>query len=178
MGTPLEQIDTETLAARAAVLADLAKFVGEQRDLHKAELSKRMPRGSKITGRHPADDTLSLGTVTMSDPRAEAYIVDRDAFEKWCRSTYPSRIEVWPEFGPAEEVAAVLAEHAPHLVTIHSSVPGPVKEQALDRAESEDVPGTERRLPTPVLSVRATTNARAVVRAMVSASSVLRELEA
>lgn len=179
MSNPLEDIDTAELAARAAVLADLAKYVGEQRDRHKAELASRMPAGSKITGRHPLDETLSLGTVTMSDPKPQAYVTDRDTYEAWCRATYPDQIDTWIEIDPQDaEVIAVLREHAPHLVIVHSSVPAAILEKGLERAAKEDVPGTKRAPGRPVLSVRATANARTVVRSMVAASPVLRELEA
>jgi hypothetical protein len=175
----LEKFDTETLAARAAVLADFEKYIKEQRDRHKIELYQRLRPGSKVTGRHPLDDTLSLGTVTMSDPKPEAFVTNRDEFEKYCRETWPEKIEVWTEIDPDnEEVIEVLQRYAPHLVTVHSSVPNTVKERALDRATREDVPGTKRANRAPVLSVRATANARTVVQSMIAASPVLRELEA
>lgn len=175
----LEHFDTATLAARAATLAALAKYVAEQRDRHKAELAARMPAGSKITGRHPLDDTKSLGAVTMSDPKPEAYVTDHDVFDAYCRATWPNKVETWMEVDPDHpDVIAVLRDHAPHLLTVHSTVPGEVKERALDLALSEDVPGTKRVNKAPVLSVRATEHARAAVAAMVAASPVLRELEA
>lgn len=175
----LEHFDTATLAARAAVLTALASEVKDQADQHRAELYRRMQPGSKITGRNPFDKTLSLGSVDMSDPDPEAFIEDRDAFDAYCRATWPEEIEVWTEINADdEEVVAILREHAPHLVTVHSTVPGVVREKALELAVSEDVPGTKRRRGLPQLSVNAAKNARSVARSIIAASPVLRELEA
>jgi hypothetical protein len=179
VSNPLEEMDTQTLAARAAALAALAKWVKEQNDAHRAELKTRLERGSKVTAFNPQDETLTLGTATMSNPDPVAYVTDREVFEQYCRATWPDKIEVWTEIDPDnDEVIDVLREHAPHLVTVHSSVPATLKERALDRAASEDVPGTQRRLATPTLTVTPAKNARTVIASMIAASPVLRELEA
>ncbi len=178
MSNPLQDIDTKTLAGRAAVLAACGKWIKEQGDAHRAELRTRLGRGDKVTAFNPLDDTLTLGTATMSNPDPKAFVTDREAFEVYCRATWPDKIEVWTEYGPEEEVIAVLREHAPHLLTVHSTIPATLAERALDRAASEDVPGTERHLPAPSLTITPAKAAVAVIRSMIAGSPVLRELEA
>ncbi|MBF6276997.1 hypothetical protein [Nocardia nova] len=179
MSNDLEKFTTETLAARTVVFAALAKWVKEQGDTHRAELRARLSRGSKVTAFNPQDETLTLGTASMSNPEPVAYVTDREAFEAYCRATWPDKVEVWTEVhADDEQVIEILRKHAPHLITVHSSVPKTLTERALDRAASEDVPGTERRLPPPSLTVTPAKNARTVIRSMIAATPVLRELEA
>ncbi|MBA4858011.1 hypothetical protein [Nocardia farcinica] len=173
----LDDIDTDSLVMRAAVLAAAEKSVGEQAKTYRAELNRRLSRGSKLTAFDPRDTTRTLGTVSMTNPRPQAQVVDREAFERWCRLNYPDQVETWPEFGDPAEVAAVLAEHAPHLLTVHRSVPVEIQERALDRAAVEDVPGTTRYMPRPTLQVRPTGHARAVVAELLAAIPALAELE-
>ncbi|WP_280499416.1 hypothetical protein [Nocardia cyriacigeorgica] len=174
----LTDIDTDALAIRAAVLADLQKAVGEQVTKHRRELAGRLKRGSKLTAFDPRDDTRTLGTVTMTNPTAQARITNREEFERWCRVTWPEKVEVWHEFGDPAEVAAVLSEHAPHLLTVHQSVPVETEEAALIRAATEDVPGTERYTPRPTLQVRPSKHARTVVNELLADMPGLPELEA
>ncbi|WP_280245535.1 hypothetical protein [Nocardia abscessus] len=178
MNLPITQTDTDVLATRTVVLAALASVIKETADEHRRELDKRMPRGSKLTSMDPRDETATLGTVNQSNPAPTAVITNRDEFERWCRVTFGDQVEQWLEFGPPEEVGAVLAEHAPHLVTVHQSLPGEVVERALQRAAKEHVPGTERRVTRPKLSVYLTDYARTVVRELLASTPLLPELEA
>lgn len=178
MSIPVTRIDTSVLVARLTILTDLAKVIKANGDVYRRELNGRMPAGSKLTGFDPRDETITLGTVSRSNPKPTPVVVDRAAFEAWCLLHYGDKVETWLEFGPPEEVGAVLAEHAPHLVTIHRSLPGEVAEEALKRAGIEQIPGTERRLERPELSVRTTAQARQVVRELLASSPLLPELEA
>lgn len=174
----LTDIDTDALALRATVLADLQHAAGEQVTTLRNELAKRLKRGSKITSFDPRDETRTLGTIGMTNPTAQARITNREEFERWCRLNYPDKVEQWAEYGDPAEVAAVLAEHAPHLLIVHQTVPGEVEEQALKRAVAEDIPGTERFLPRSVLQVRPSKHARTVVDELLAAMPGLPELEA
>ncbi|MGW5514657.1 hypothetical protein [Nocardia africana] len=179
MSNPLANLSDEELAARATVLAAFEGYVKTQRTAHRAELTARMGPGSKITAFNPADDTLTLGTVNMSNPDPVAYITDKDEFEAWCRVTFPDPLETWTEIDATDaEVIAVLRKHAPHLVIVHNSIKPTVIERGLDRAAKQDVPGTKRTKGKPTLTVTPAEHARAVVQAMVAQSPVLRELEA
>jgi hypothetical protein len=174
---PLADVSLDELSARVTLLSDLAKAVAEQRETHRTELYRRMPRGSKITARDPQDELITLGTVSMSNPQVEAYITDSAAFDAYCRQEYPDKVEPWVEYTDPVAVAALVAEHAPHLLKLHRTVTTTACEEALKRAASEEVPGTARRLPSPSLTVRPSKHARAAVHGLFGASPVLKELE-
>ncbi|NKY47969.1 hypothetical protein [Nocardia cerradoensis] len=179
MSNPLANIETPVLVARTAVLTEVEKTFKAHRTAHRAELAARMGPGSKITAFDPADDTLTLGTASMSNPDPVAYITDKDAFEAWCRVTFPDPLETWTEIDATDaEVIEVLRKHAPHLVIVHNSIKSTVIERGLDRAAKQDVPGTKRTKGKSTLTVTPAEHARAVVQAMVAQSPVLRELEA
>lgn len=179
MSIPVTAIDTDSLVLHAAVLAELAKTARDAASEYRRELDRRMPPGSKLTAFDPrSEETVTLGTVNRSNPDPIPVVADRKAFERWCLRTYADQVEQWLEFGPPEEVGAVLAEHAPHLVTVHQSLPPEIAEQALKRAETEQIPGTKRQAAVPQLTVRTTAQAREVVRELLASSPFLRELEA
>lgn len=175
--TPYADVGLDDLVVRVTILSDLAKAVGALKEAHRSELYRRMARGSKSTAFDPADALCSLGTVSLSNPKPEAYVTDADAFDAFCRVRHPDKIERWVEYTDHDAVAALVAEHAPHLLILHQSVTAEGREEALRQANVEPVPGTGRRLPNPSLTVNTTVHARTAVHALFDTSPVLRELE-
>ena len=95
-----------------------------------------------------------LGSVSLSEPALKARVVDDDAFQAHCEATGDATVSV-AVTGPLEEVLAVLAEHAPHLIGERTYIPDWLTKQELDRAESgESVPGVEVSETAPRLIVR------------------------
>lgn len=165
MNSPATQEDLDMLVVRAAVLHELHLEVDAEKSRVKAALSLVMSRGSKLTGHDPRSGR-SLGSVSKSDPDPVARVTDPEAFERWVREQYAARLESQLVFGPPEEVAAVLLEHAPHLVTEEIVIPGHVRDSALAAALTEVVPGTKREIPGATLSV-STTKTKAAAREVV-----------
>lgn len=171
MNTPAVQ-DEDPIAAlvnRSVLLHELHKVVDAEKTITKAALAQHMSRGSKLTSHHPATK-VALGTVSMSDTKPAAKVEDEEAFESWVRVHYSDQLQIRLQFGPPEEVAAVLAEHAPHLVSQVVDVPESVRKKALADAAVRDVPGTFRYTPGGTVSVRANAQAELVVRDLLAAS--------
>ncbi|WP_067671684.1 hypothetical protein [Nocardia miyunensis] len=165
MNSPATPEDLDMLVVRAAVLHELHREVDAEKSRVKAELSLAMSRGSKLTGHDPRTGR-SLGSVSKSDPDPIARVNDPEVFEQWVREQYTARLEKQLVFGPPEEVAAVLLEHAPHLVHEETVIPDHVRTSALAAALKEVVPGTKRETPGATLSV-STTKTKAAVREVV-----------
>lgn len=161
---------------RLALLAEFTKLAAQARDDLRAETFPRLPNGSKLTARHPATG-VSLGTVSMSDPAPVARVVDTEAFEEWIRVQHPGELDTVRGFGDPAEVAAVLAEHAPHLLTETRVIGDALRARVLKAAAVQPVPGTTRDTPDGVLSVRPSKAATALVRAALIGSTTLAELE-
>ncbi|BCK58332.1 hypothetical protein NWFMUON74_61040 [Nocardia wallacei] len=159
------------LANRAVVLHAALAVIEKEKSLAKAGLSGQLPRGSKLTSHHPVT-SRALGTVSMSDPAPAAKVVDPAAFEAWVRAQYADQLEERLVLGPVEEVAAVLAEHAPHLVSTVTEIPKDVEKRALREAAETPVPGTVQYTPGGVVSVRANARAEQVVRELLSAGPI------
>lgn len=95
-----------------------------------------------------------LGSVSLSEPALKARVVDDAAFQAHCESTGDATVSV-AITGPLEEVLAVLAEHAPHLIGERTYIPDWLIKQELEKAEAgETVPGVEVVETAPRLIVR------------------------
>lgn len=133
----------EKLLLQTAVVKQLKTIVDETRAAAQDELEAgdmKRPRG--------------LGSVSLSEPGVKAQVVDDDAFQAHCESTGDVTVSV-AVTGPLEEVLAVLAEHAPHLVGERTYIPDWLMRRELDRAEAgEAVPGVEVVESAPRLVVR------------------------
>ncbi|MFD3426054.1 hypothetical protein [Nocardia fluminea] len=161
---------------RLALLSEFVKLAAQARNDLRAETFPRLPNGTKLTARHPRTGE-SLGTVSMSDPDPTAYVVDNAVFEAWVREQNPGELETVRGFGDLAQVAAVLAEHAPHLLTETRVIPESLRERALKAAAVQTVPGTARLTPEGTLSVRPNGVATELVRAALVGSTNL-EIEA
>lgn len=95
-----------------------------------------------------------LGSVSLSEPGCKAKVVDDAAFQAHCEATGETTVSVVVD-GPLEEVLAVLAEHAPHLIGERTYIPDWLIKQELEKAEAgETVPGVEVVETAPRLIVR------------------------
>lgn len=173
----MPELPGQEFLSEVAVLAALGKKITAARQRTNLKLAS-LPRGTKLTAIDP-ESGIDYGTVSVSNPKPEAYVTDKAEFEKWCRTTYPDHVDTWTEFSDYEAAVAVVAQHAPHLLIVHNSVPGTVQETALVRAASEEVPGTVRQQPPGVVMVRPNEHAAKLVQQMLESASLrLPELEA
>jgi hypothetical protein len=175
MSRPYDDDSIEVLTERVSILTALAMTASALRAMHREALYRRLGKGNKVTI-HRGDSTL--GSVSMSNPdEFEAYITDRDAFEKHCRTVYPDQVEDWWEFIDPEAAAQIVRQHAPHLVLLHPGVSKEAEEKALAAAVSTEVPGTARKKKDPQLTVSTTTHTKAVVKNLLDSIPALRGLE-
>jgi hypothetical protein len=169
----IEVVSDEVHLAQSALVSQLIKTLVDRKKELAAESFIRMENGTKLTARQPGDSRRKLGTVSKSDPEPIATVVDREKFEEYIRSARPADLKVEWQLGPIEEVAAVLMEHAPHLV---SAVEGVIPQWLLDvtktEALSRDIPGCEVTYPAGVVSVRPLADAKRYVDELLAASSV------
>lgn len=166
------------LQAEVNRLVLLSAFVSAAMDARNAlrdELAVRMPNGTKVTGRHPNGDTL--GTVSIADPDPEAFVTDRAALDAWIREQHPGELETIHDFGDPAEVAAVLAEYAPHLLVEVKVIPEELRARVVKAAATQPVPGTDRVRPNGRMTVRPGKAATELVRAALAGTTAL-ELEA
>lgn len=167
----------ETLVDRAVIVKQLAKTIAKYGDDIKIELDKRLNKGDKKTAHTPAGD--KLGTVSVSDPEPKAEVVDVEQFEAWIREHHADDLDVVFGFGPADVVAAVLAEHAPDLLTRETAIPTWLRANCLRLAVNRDIPGTRKVRPVGVVSIRPNALAEEIVRELLAGSAIpLVEIEA
>lgn len=77
-----------------------------------------LKRGDRLTITDPLNDRVKIGTVSKTDPDDTAEVSDREAFTAWMAENYPEQVrQAVRVTGTADEVAAVLAVHAPHLLS-------------------------------------------------------------
>lgn len=158
----------------ALVLATLRKRVNEREKLVKALIGQRYPDGHRESFRTP--DGSKLGMVLRTDPEPEWVITDRDALVEHL-SSFPgamvTEVRIAPEDMP--EALAVLAEHAPNLVTETSRLDPAVVDAALAQSRATGqaaAPGIARIKPAGVLTVRPDKVAGEAVERMVAAGQI------
>lgn len=156
---------------RAVLLGALMKAIGAERDQLRASLASSLPAGTKLTGRDPRNED-TLGTVSLSDPAKVAVVTDQALFEEYVRREVPAELDTVRGFGEPGEVAAVLAEHAPHLLTTTKVIPDHVAERVLLAATMHPVPGTTVITPPGKLTVTPSAAAHRVVREVLAGSPV------
>lgn len=169
--------DLEEAALRTTSLRVLSDFTKARYFEAREEMAQAMARGTRLPGRSPLDDS-KVGAVIMSDPDPVAAITDQGAFVAWVAETYPEHIESRVEIvGSRREVAAVLAEHAPHLVrhttVVHPDFVSQVKAVAAEARQPAgpggevDVPGLSITVPDPVVTCRLAPGALESVMALI-----------
>lgn len=135
-------------AARVVLQSAVLKELKAVHDEDRAELQDDMERGEKITGR-AGDD--SLGTVSYSDPKPKARVVDKAALLAHIAADDPDQIGL--RITDIDVALAYLEEHLPSIV--EPAVSPQVEAQYTRAAESgETIPGVEVTTGKPVLSVR------------------------
>lgn len=149
----------QPLVRQVVLIAAVKAALNAEDKAVRALIKAALPPGSKATGfdpRDPDDDARGFGTATMSDPDKTTEITDEAVFEGWVRTMYADRLGERYVFGPAAEIAAVLREHAPHLIETHRDVIGEeLRAEALRLAANGlSVPGARYGKPPSVLTVR------------------------
>lgn len=157
---------------RLVLVSEFVKLAAQSRNALRAETIPRLPNGMKVTARHP-ETGESLGTVTMSDPEPEVFVVDETVFEAWVREQNPADLLTVRGFGDPAQIAAVLAEHAPHLLIETTVVPDDLRERALKAAALHTVPGTTRITADAGMTVRPAKAATELVREALVGSTTL-----
>lgn len=166
-------MSTEDLALRVAALKVVSDYATRRYNEARAEAAAKMRRGDRLMGRSPLGE-VKVGAVSKSDPKATARISDEQALTRWIAEHYPEHVAYdFDIVGSHEEVAAVLFEHAPHLlrkITI-------VDQDTIKRIKSEsaalgapvgpggeaDIEGIEVTVPEGVVSCKPDPNALAAV---------------
>lgn len=167
----------EPIAAEieALVLAELGKRVKSRTDLVKATVGQRYPDGHKETFRSPLDQS-KLGMVYRTDPDPKWVVADRDALDAHLRG-FPGNLTTTITLRPEDEpeAFAVLAEHAPHLLTETTVVQPGIVEAALAQSAATGqpaAPGLELVKPSGTLTVKPDAAAGAAVERMVEAGVI------
>lgn len=174
---PLPVIDVvpdEVLINRAVVVAAIVDAVmNQKKDLAK-ELDLRLRKGAKETATNPADGEMKLGTVSKSFPDAKAEVTDHSALDDYLRDTRPLDLDVQVALGPIEEVAPILMEHAPHLVTQVTVVPQWMRDNALREALAPGrvIPGVGVTHPAGTLTIRPNAHAKKMAADVLASSPV------
>ncbi len=173
---PLQDQNTTPTPSSIAVdlfaLKILGTVVREGTADRKTVATATMKKGDSIAARVDVDGRdVKLGKVTMTDPKPVGRVTDRDALDAWLTKHVEGAVIERPAFGPDAEVAAVLNEHAPHLLTFVAEVAEWARSAALFKAEAAHragskplAPGIEVTTPDGVVSVgKETPEARAAV---------------
>jgi hypothetical protein len=117
------------------VLAETVKRVTARDKLNRAVFGQHYQDGQKETFRSPIDGAR-IGSVWRTDPDFKWVVTDRAAFEAEMR-TFPGNLVTDVGIAPEDmpEALAVLAEHAPHLITETSRLADGVEAAALAQAK-------------------------------------------
>jgi len=161
-----------SIAVDLFALKILGVVVREGTTDRKAAATATMKKGDSIAARVEIDGRdVKLGKVTMTDPKPVGRVTDRDALDAWLTKHVEGAVIECPVFGPAAEIAAVLNEHAPHLLSFVDEVAEWARAAAVAKAEAAHregslplAPGIEVNVPDGVVSVgKETPEARAAI---------------
>lgn len=135
-------------ARRVVLQSAVLKELKARHDEDRAELQADMERGEKITA---AGETVSLGTVSFSDPKPKARVTDKAALLGHVAAESPGRVGL--RITDMARALAVLEADYPDLV--EPALSSQDEAQYLRAAEKgEEVPGVEVSTGSPVMSVR------------------------
>lgn len=151
--TAPEQLPPEVEAIALAVIEAEAK---KRKTVVKALIGSGYDEGEKRTFRTPSGK--KLGLVYRTDPDAQWQVVDAAALDADLRS-FPGNLVTEVGIAPEDmpEALAVLAAHAPHLLTDTTRVADGVVEAALAQSAATGRPaaaGIEKRTPAGSLVVK------------------------
>lgn len=190
--------DTKAAAARLALLSGLASYAADEVKTQRADVQLLMEPGEAHPVRSPLTGEM-LARVRCSNPKpvTTVTITDHVALDEWIGREYPERLIVTPSVSTrTDEVLAVLAEHAPHLVEIATVVPEYARAEVVTASKKAgkpagpsgelDVPGVTVTVETPAPSVSVAEKADnfgalivdLVTSGVLSADGTLRELPA
>ncbi len=139
------------------VLAEATKRIAAREKLVRAVFGQRYSDGQKETFRSPLDGAR-VGSVWRTDPDAQWRVTDRAAFEA-DMLTYPGNLDVHVGIAAEDmpEALAVLAEHAPALITETSRLAEGVEAAALAQSRATGIAaaaGIELVKPAGTLTVK------------------------
>lgn len=159
----------------ALVLAELAKRVKSRIDQVKAIVGTEFEDGDKHAYRSPLDGS-KLGLIWRTDPDPQWRITDREALRAHLMA-FPGNVETVVEIVPEDmpEALAVLAEHAPGLLTDRVQLNPDAEQAALDQSKvtgQAAAPGIELVKPSGSLTVKPDTAAGAAVERLVEAGVI------
>lgn len=140
--TPLVPVDLQARMNQVVLLGGLMSEVGAERDRARVELAQRLPSGSTFAALDPRDGETQIGQVGITKAGKEARVTDERAFAAWVIAQHPSEVDTVPVFGDPAEVAAVLADHAPHLLSSRKVIPAELRDRVLEAAVVQPIPGT------------------------------------
>ena len=154
VGMTAEQLPPEL---EVLALAAIAKEAEAREKVVKATIGQRYPDGRRETFRSPVTGA-KLGMLYRTDPEPKMVITDRAALEEHLRS-FPGNLitEIGIAAADMPEALAVLAEHAPGLLTETQRLDPTTVDAALaqSRATGEPAaPGIEKRKPSGSLTVK------------------------
>ncbi len=116
--------DPRAAASRLAFLTALVELAVAELAKQRAATADVMEPGEAHPVRTPDGAMLARVRMTNPKPKTTARITDHVALTEWIGREYPERVQVVPTISDrTEEVIAVLAEHAPHLVELPTSLP-------------------------------------------------------
>lgn len=178
---------------RVGALKWLADYTKKQYDKAHDELARSMKRGARLPGCSPLDDR-PLSMAYMSDPDCKLRISDESALVDWMAQHYPDHTEQAQQItGAPDDVLAVVAAYAPHLVSTTTRVCDWAMRELRTVSEANgavtgpggemDVPGVEINRPNPQLTVRLAKDADDVMadllaRNLITVDGRMKELEA
>lgn len=150
------------ILALAAIEAEVKK----RKEMAKALIGQRYPDGHRESFRSPVT-AAKLGMVYRSDPEPTWVVSDRDALRAHLRE-FPGNLTVTVTILPEDmpEALAVIAEHAPGLLTDLAELDPDAVKAALDQSEATGepaAPGISRVKPSGVLTAKPAADAMAEV---------------
>ncbi|MFC7450513.1 hypothetical protein [Rhodococcus daqingensis] len=151
--------DQKTTALHLIALGQLQKMIKAEIDTRRATLHAGMDEGDRVAVHVKLDDEkVKLGTVLKTEPTTALAVVDPLAHEAWALENMGENHVTSYEFVDPAAVAAVLREHAPHLITKVTQRPSPqwLNEVLVlaGRGEGPIPDGVEPVKADPVLQVR------------------------
>lgn len=158
-GHHLMTADAKTAAQRLTFLTGLVSLAAAEKDAQRTATADLMEPGEAHPVRSPINGEF-MARVRMSNPKATtvATITDYVALTEWIGREYPDRVSVTPKVSDrTADVLAVLAEHAPHLVTLETEYPKWATEEIVKlsaKAGAPVGPGGETDVPGVTVETR------------------------
>lgn len=171
--TPLIPVDLQQRMNQVVLLGGLISEVADERDRARTEIAQRLPKGCTLSAVDPRDGETVIGQVGMTKPSKEARVTDEEAFVAWVFEQHPGEVDTVPVFGDPAEVAAVLAEHAPHLLSTRKVIPAELRDRVLAAAVVQPIPGTAVTAMPSTLWAKPNAAGKVIVRDALASTSVL-----